>query len=75
MFRFRDRIGVLDERSQHFLKTVAWVGGYVTPEQAQKLGIRNSVTRVHVQLKDLESRGFYQTCQCVPSDYSRQKFN
>jgi hypothetical protein len=58
IFRFRDRVGILDERSQHFLQTVAWLGGYVTPEQAQELGIRNSVTRVHVQLKDLESWGF-----------------
>jgi hypothetical protein len=29
IFRFRDRVGVLDERSQRFLKTVAWLGGYV----------------------------------------------
>jgi hypothetical protein len=56
--RFRDRAGILDERSQPFLMTVAWLGGYVTPEQAQDLGIRNSVPRVHGQLKDLESWGF-----------------
>ena len=55
IFRFRERVEVLDERSQRFLTTVAWLGGYVTPEQAQVLGIRNSVTRVYVQLKDLES--------------------
>jgi len=38
MFRFRDRVGVLDERSQHFLKTVAWLGGYVTPRTSARTG-------------------------------------
>jgi hypothetical protein len=73
IFRFRDRVGVLDERSQHFLKTVAWLGGYVTPEQAQELGIRNSVTRVHVQLKDLESWGFIKAVSAYPAIYQVTK--
>ena len=73
IFRFRDRVGVLDERSQHFLKTVAWLGGYVTPEQAQELGIRNSVTRVHVQLKDLESWGFIKLVSAYPTIYQVTK--
>jgi hypothetical protein len=73
IFRFRDRVGVLDERSQHFLKTVAWLGGYVTPEQAQELGIRNSVTRVHVQLKDLESWGFFKPVSAYPAIYQVTK--
>ena len=67
MFRFRDRIGALDERSQRFLKTVAWLGGYVTPEQAQELAIRNSTTRVHVQLKDLESWRFIKPIATYPT--------
>lgn len=73
IFRFRDRIGVLDQRSQHFLKTVAWLGGYVTPEQAQELGVRNSVTRVHVQLKDLESWGFIKPVSAYPTIYQVTK--
>ena len=73
MFRFRDRVGVLDERSQHFLKTLAWLGGYVTPEQAQELGIRNSVTRVHVLLKDLESWGFIKAVSAYPAIYQVTK--
>jgi hypothetical protein len=73
IFRFRDRVGVLDERSQHFLKTVAWLGGYVTPEQAQELGIRNSVTRVHVQLKDLESWRFIKPVSAYPTIYQVTK--
>ena len=73
IFRFRDRVGVLDERSRCFLKTVAWLGGYVTPEQAQELGIRNSVTRVHVQLKDLESWGFIKPVSAYPAIYQVTK--
>lgn len=73
IFRFRDRVGVLDERSQHFLKTVAWLGGYVTPEQAQELGVRNSVTRVHVQLKDLESWRFIKPVSAYPAIYQVTK--
>jgi hypothetical protein len=73
IFRFRDRVGVLDERSEHFLKTVAWLGGYFTPEQAQELGIRNSVTRVHVQLKDLESWGFIKPVGAYPAIYQVTK--
>jgi hypothetical protein len=73
IFRFRDRVGVLDERSRCFLKTVAWLGGYFTPEQAQELGIRNSVTRVHVQLKDLESWGFIKPVSAYPAIYQVTK--
>jgi hypothetical protein len=73
IFRFRDRVRVLDERSERFLKTVAWLGGYVTPEQAQELGIRNSVTRVHVQLKDLESWGFIKPVGVYPAIYQVTK--
>lgn len=67
IFRFRDRVGILDERSRCFLKTVAWLGGYVTPEQAQELGIRNSVTRVHSQLNDLESWCFIKRAAAYPT--------
>jgi DNA-binding Lrp family transcriptional regulator len=72
MFRFRDR-GVLDERSERFLMTVAWLGGYVTAEQAQELGIRNSVPRVHVRLKDLESWGFIKRISTYPAVYQVTK--
>jgi hypothetical protein len=46
--------------------TMAWLGGYVTPEQAQELGIRNSVPRIHGQLKDLESWGFIKRISTYP---------
>lgn len=73
IFRFRDRVEVLDDRSRRFLTTVAWLGGYVTPEQAQLLGIRNSVPRVHVQLKDLEDWGFIKRVGVYPSIYQVTK--
>jgi hypothetical protein len=73
IFRFRDRIGILDERSRHFLKIVAWLGGYFTREQAQELAIRNSTTRVHVQLKDLESWRFVKPIAAYPTIYQVTK--
>ncbi len=73
IFRFRDRASVLDDRSRRFLTTVAWLGGYVTPEQSQLLGVRNSVPRVHVQLKDLEDWGFLKRVGVYPSIYQVTK--
>lgn len=71
--RFQDRVGVLDDRSRHFLLNVTWLGGYVTTEQAQELGIRDSVPRVHVQLKDLESCGFIKRIGSYPAIYQVTK--
>ncbi len=73
LFRFRDRASVLDDRSRRFLTTVAWLGGYVTPEQAQLLGVRNSAPRVHVQLKDLEDWDFLKRVGVYPSIYQVTK--
>jgi len=73
IFRFRDRVSILDERSQRFLKTVAWLGGYVTPYQTQELGIRNSTTRVHGQLNDLESWRFIKRVAAYPTVYQVTK--
>lgn len=71
--RFQDRVRVLDDRSRHFLLTVTWLGGYLTTEQAQELGIRDSVPRVHVQLKDLESCGFIKRIGSYPAIYQVTK--
>lgn len=73
IFRFRDRASGLDERSRSFLTTVAWLGGYVTPEQAQLLGVRNSAPRVHVQLKDFEDWGFIKRVGVYPTIYQVTK--
>ena len=73
IMRFRDRVRMLDERSMHFLTTVAWLGGYVTAEQAQELGIRNSLARVHVHLNDLESWGFIKRIATYPAVFQVTK--
>jgi hypothetical protein len=73
MFRFRDRASVLDDRSRGFLTTVASLGGYVSAEQAQLLGIRNSTARVHNELKDLESAGFIKRIATYPAVYQITK--
>jgi hypothetical protein len=71
--RFKDRVRVLDERSRFLLIAVTWLGGYVTAEQARELGIRDSVPRVHVQLKDLESCGFIKRISSYPAVYQVTK--
>jgi hypothetical protein len=56
--RFSERILLLDERRDAFLRTLVYLGGYCTVEQAQKLGLANSPTRAVAQLKALEHIGF-----------------
>jgi len=56
--RFSQRLLVLDERRDGFLRTLVYLGGYCTVEQAQKLGLANSPTRVVAELKALEQSGF-----------------
>lgn len=56
--RFSERILLLDERRDAFLRTLVYLGGYCTAEQAQKLGLANSPTRAVAQLKALEHIGF-----------------
>jgi hypothetical protein len=72
-FRFQDRSVDLDQRAERFLKTVAWLGGYVSAEQAHELGIRSSVPRVHGQLKDLETLGFLSRVTTYPAVYQVTK--
>ncbi len=56
--RFAKRLQLLDERSNDFLKTLVLLGGYCTIEQAQKLGLANSPTRVVARLAALKQSGF-----------------
>src|SRR6185312_11542557 len=73
MFRFRDRVSVLDDRSRGFLTTVASLGGYISAEQAQLLGVKNSTARVHNEMKDLESAGFIKRIATYPAVYQITK--
>jgi hypothetical protein len=56
--RFSKRLLLLDESREAFLRTLVYLGGYCTLEQAQKLGLANSPTRVAAQLQVLENAGF-----------------
>jgi hypothetical protein len=55
--RFSKRLLLLDERSNHFLKALVHLGGYCTGEQAQRLGLANSATRVVAHLDPENSGG------------------
>jgi hypothetical protein len=56
--RFSKRLLLLDESREAFLRTLVYLGGYCTLEQAQRLGLANSPTRVAAQLQVLENAGF-----------------
>src|SRR5215831_16861656 len=56
--RFIDRLAFVDERTDEFLTTVAYLGGYCTADQAQRMGLANSPRRVLVRLERLERAGF-----------------
>src|SRR5579885_2306446 len=56
--RFSQRLLLLDDCRAAFLRTLVHLGGYCTVEQAQKLGLANSPTRVAVQLEVLKNAGF-----------------
>jgi hypothetical protein len=56
--RFSQRLVLLDERRDAFLRTLVYLGGYCTVEQARGIGLADSHTRVVAQLKALENIGF-----------------
>lgn len=56
--RFSKRVLLLDESRDVFLRTLVYLGGYCTVEQAQKLGLAHSPTRVVAQLEALKNAGF-----------------
>ena len=67
--RFSKRLLLLDERSNDFLKTLVLLGGYGTIEQAQKLGLANSTTRVVARLAALKQTGFLKQIAHYPVIY------
>ena len=56
--RFSKRVLLLDESRAAFLRMLEYLGGYCTLEQAEKLGLANSPTRVAAQLQVLKNAGF-----------------
>jgi hypothetical protein len=67
--RFSKRLLLLDERSNDFLKTLVHLGGYCTIEQAQRLGLANSATRVVARLEALKRTGFLRQAAHYPVIY------
>jgi hypothetical protein len=70
---FSGRLALLDERADEFLKTVAYLGGYCSAEQAQRLGIARSPTQVLAHLRDLERAGFLRKVAGYPVVYQVTK--
>jgi hypothetical protein len=70
---FSGRLALLDERADEFLKTVAYLGGYCSAEQAQRLGIGRSPTRVLAHLRDLERASFLRKVARYPVVYQVTK--
>jgi hypothetical protein len=71
--RFSKRLLLLDERSNDFLKTLVHLGGYSTVEQAQRLGLANSATRVVAHLEALKKLGFLRQIARYPVIYQVTK--
>jgi hypothetical protein len=71
--RFSKRLLLLDEQSDEFLKTLVFLGGYCTIEQAQKLGLANSATRVVARLAALKQSGFLKQVAHYPAIYQVTK--
>ena len=71
--RFSNRLASLDERAGEFLRTLAYLGGYCTVDQARKLDLANSPTRVLEGLKRLENNGFLRRVVPYPLVYQVTK--
>jgi hypothetical protein len=71
--RFSQRLLLLDEPRDAFLRTLVYLGGYCTVEQAQKLGLANSVTRVVAHLEALKKGGFVRQISHYPVIYQVTK--
>lgn len=73
MLRFRNRVALLDVRSDEFLNTLVQLGGYCTVGQAKSLGIANSDTRVLAHLRVFEQNGFLRKVSAYPIVYQVTK--
>ena len=71
--RFSQRLLLLDEPRDAFLRTLLYLGGYCTIEQAQKLGLANSATRVVAHLEALKKLGFLKQIASYPVIYQVTK--
>ena len=49
-WRFSQRAVLLDDQTEEFLKTLAYLGGYCTVSQARRMGLAQSSTRAFHRL-------------------------
>ncbi len=73
MLSFKNRLALLDVRSDEFLNTLVQLGGYCTVEQAKQLGIAKSDTRASTQLRMFEQNGFLRRVASYPVVYQVTK--
>jgi DNA-binding Lrp family transcriptional regulator len=71
--RFSDRLASLDEKTGEFLRTLGYLGGYCTVDQARRLALANSPTRVLERLKRLEDHRFLRRVVTYPLVYQVTK--
>lgn len=71
--RYQQRSGFVDDPAETFLQTLVWLGGYCTSEQARRLGIAASTTRVFARLRNLARRGFLRRVAPYPVVYQVTK--
>src|SRR5919197_1388366 len=64
--RFSERLVSLDERTSEFLRTLAYLGGYCTVDQARKLDLANSPTRAR-KVKDVGGQWISTASRAVPA--------
>jgi hypothetical protein len=73
IWRFSERLEILEDPGADFLKTLAYLGGYCTVGQAQRLGLAQSPTRASSHLKFLQRTGFLRRVADYPVVYQVTK--
>jgi len=71
--RFSQRLLLVDEQRDLFLRSLVYLGGYCTIEQAGRLGLANSATRVVAHLEALKKLGFLKQIASYPVIYQVTK--
>ena len=71
--KFSERIAFVDDRTDKFLTTLAYLGGYCTAEQAQAMGLASSASHVQARLNGLERAGFLRRVGPYPVVYQVTK--
>lgn len=72
-WRFSERVAVLDDQTEKFLQTLAYLGGYCTVSQARRMGLAQSTTRTFHRLKRLERSGLLRRVADYPVVYQVTK--